>query len=98
MGEPQSFSAVLSKGDNFRDSLIVYLEDEVFPKMEALLKQRICYDGSKFFPVEDKFASMWANYFLYEMLQIYMTMKMTEFLPLKVYPFTSIQLFKWKIV
>ena len=31
-GYTSFFSALFSRGDNFRDILFVYLEDEVFPK------------------------------------------------------------------
>ena len=36
MGIPPAFSAMFSKGDNFRDFLFVYQEDEVFPKWGLL--------------------------------------------------------------
>ena len=32
MGTSPTFSARISKGDNFRDFLFAYLEDKVFPK------------------------------------------------------------------
>ena len=35
-GNPSSFSAMLSKGDNFCDFLFAYLEDEVFQKGSTL--------------------------------------------------------------
>ena len=38
-----------SKGDNFRDNLFADLEDKVFPKWGLPLKERICFDKSKFF-------------------------------------------------
>ena len=40
MGTPPSFLAIFSKGDNLRDFLFVYPEDEVFPKLGLLLKER----------------------------------------------------------
>ena len=83
MGTPLSFFAIFSKGDNFRDFLFVHLEDKVFPKWDLLVKKRMCSDGSKFFPLCDD-----PN--LYEA-----TMKMTELLPLKVYPFILIRLLVW---
>ena len=49
MGTAESFSAMFLKGDNFRDFLFAYLEDEVFPNCSLLLKQRICSNRSKFF-------------------------------------------------
>ena len=49
MGIPPSFFAMFSKGDNFRDFLFAYLEDEIFPKWGLLLKERLCSDGDKFF-------------------------------------------------
>ena len=49
MGPSPSFSAIFSKGDNFRDFLSVHLEDEVFPQWSLLLKKIICSGGSKFF-------------------------------------------------
>ena len=76
MGVPPSFSAMFSKGDNFRDFLFAYLEDDVFPKWSLLLKERICSKGSKVFPLLD-------DLFIWEA-----TMKVTELFPLKVYPFT----------
>ena len=59
MGTPPSFSAMFSKGDNFRDFLFAYLEDEILSKLVLLLKERICSDGKE-------------NYFLYKMTPIYM--------------------------
>ena len=50
-GIPPTFSAMFSKGDNFRGFLFAYLEDEVFPIWGLLLKERICSDRSKFFPL-----------------------------------------------
>ena len=38
MGTPPALSAMFSKGDNFRDFLFAYQEDEVFPKWGQLLK------------------------------------------------------------
>ena len=46
-----TFSAMFSKGDNFMTSCFAYLEYEVFPKKGLLLMERICSDGSKFFPL-----------------------------------------------
>ena len=40
---------MLSKGDNFHDSLFAYLVDKGFPEWDLLLKQRIYSKGSKFF-------------------------------------------------
>ena len=51
IGTPPSHSAMLTKGDNFRDFLFAYLDDEVFPKWGLLLEERICSKGSKFFPL-----------------------------------------------
>ena len=42
MATPQSFFAMFSKGDNFRDFLFAYLEDKDFPKGGVLLTKRIC--------------------------------------------------------
>ena len=50
MGTPPSYSAMLSKGDNFCEFLFAYLEDEVFPKWGLLLRK--------------EFALMRANSFL----------------------------------
>ena len=36
MGTPQSFPAMFSKGDNFRDFPFAYLEGAVFPKWNLL--------------------------------------------------------------
>ena len=47
----QPKSTIYSKGDNFHDFLLAYLEDEVFPKWGLCLKERICSIGSKFFPL-----------------------------------------------
>ena len=76
MGIPPSFSPMFTKGDNFRDFLFAYLEDDVFPKWRLLLKERICSKGGKVFPLR-------ADLFIWEA-----TMKITELLPLKVYLFT----------
>ena len=51
MGTPPSFTAMFSKGDNFRDFLLAYLENIVFLKWGPFLKERICSDGSKCFPL-----------------------------------------------
>ena len=59
IGIPPSFSSMFSKGDNFLDFLLAYLEDEVFPKWGLFLKERIC--------------SMGANSFSYEMTPIIMS-------------------------
>ena len=45
------FSAIFSKGDNFHDVLFAYLEEEIFKRWDLLLKDRICCDGRKFFPL-----------------------------------------------
>ena len=50
MGTPPSFFPIFSKGDNFHDFLFAYLEDKVFPKRGLLIKERICSNGSRFFP------------------------------------------------
>ena len=71
MGTPPSFSAMFSKGDNFCDSLFAYLEDEVFPKLGLLLKERIFSYGSKFCPLLDD-SNLWEA-----------TMKLAGLLPLK---------------
>ena len=75
MGIPTSISALFSKGDNYCDFLFAYLEDEVLSKWGLLLKE---------------FALMAAKSFLHKMTQFIWeaTMKITELLPLKVYPFT----------
>ena len=39
LSTPPSFSAMFSKGDNSRDFLLAYLEEEVFPKWGLLLKE-----------------------------------------------------------
>ena len=51
MGTPPSFSAMLSKGDNFRDFLFAYLEDMAFLNLGLLVKEKMCSNGSKFFPL-----------------------------------------------
>ena len=77
MGTPPSFFAMFSKGDNFRDFLFAYLEEEIFPKWGLLLKERLCSDGDKFFFSlrVDPEADGRKN-------------RNDELLPLKVYPFT----------
>ena len=40
------FFAIFPKGDNFRDFLFAYLEDEMFLKTGSLLKEIICSDVS----------------------------------------------------
>ena len=39
IGIPPSFSSMFSKGDNFLDFLLAYLEDEVFPNWGLFLKE-----------------------------------------------------------
>ena len=46
VGTQASFSAMLTKGDRFRDFLFAYLKDEVNPKWDLLLKERMCFDES----------------------------------------------------
>ena len=48
------FSAMFSKGDSSRDFRFAYLENKVFQKWGLLLQERICSDGSKFFPLRDE--------------------------------------------
>ena len=45
-----SFSAVVTKGNNFCDLLIASLGDNALPTWGLLLKERICSLRSKFFP------------------------------------------------
>ena len=40
-------SAMFSKGDNFRDFMFAYLEDEGFPEWGLLLKENIYSDERK---------------------------------------------------
>ena len=50
-GTSRTFSAMFSKGINFRGFLFAYLEDEVFLVWGLLFQERICSDRSKFFPL-----------------------------------------------
>ena len=58
---PIFFSAIFSKGDNFQDFLFAHLEDEIFPIRCLCLKERICSNGSKFFPLWDGLNLMEGN-------------------------------------
>ena len=49
VGTFPSYSAMLSKGDNYRDFLFAYLEVEVVPIWDLILKERIYSDGLKSF-------------------------------------------------
>ena len=51
MGIPSHFSAVFIKGNNFCDFLFASLGGETLQKGDLLIKKRICFSGSKFFPV-----------------------------------------------
>ena len=44
MDTPPSFSTMFSKGDNFHDFLLAYLEDEVFPKWGLCLKNLLRWE------------------------------------------------------
>ena len=46
---PPSFTDMFSKRENFCYFLFAVLEDEIFPKLNVLLKERICAGGSKLF-------------------------------------------------
>ena len=74
----QSFSAMFSKGDNFRDSVSV-------PGGQSLLKMRSSLKGMNLLQWEQILSSMRLPHFIWKA-----TMKMTVLLPLKVYPFTII--------
>ena len=50
-GYTPSFSAMFSKGDNFRDFPFAYLRNQVFPKWGLPLKELILSHGGKFFPL-----------------------------------------------
>ena len=52
------FPAIFTKGDNFRDFLFAYLEDEIFQKRDLLLKEGTGPIGT--------------NSFFYEMAPFYM--------------------------
>ena len=53
MGSSPNFSAMFLKGDNFRDLLFAYLEDEIIPKWDLHLTLRapskIAADGTFIF-------------------------------------------------
>ena len=50
MGTHGCISAISSKGISFYGFLFAYSDDEILPKMDLLLKERIFSDRRKFFP------------------------------------------------
>ena len=46
------FFFTFTKGNNFCNFLFASLDDEALPKMDLLLKERICSYWSKFFPLK----------------------------------------------
>ena len=50
-GYTSLISAIFAKGNNFCDLLVPSMHSEAFPKWVLLLKERLCPNRSKFFPL-----------------------------------------------
>ena len=82
---PSCFSAIFSKGDNFCDFLLSSPNNKFLSKMCQLLKERICSNGSKFFPLRVDTCSKESKFFP---LRVDTCSKENKFFPLSVDTFS----------